>query len=316
MRCSSTRVRRSQKGQVIARLDPIDAKVAVDRAEAEQRAANATLLAARAEEARTARELARQEALFRGAATAQSSLDQARSAYEAAHAQTGAAFARLDASREAVASARLGVSNTVIRAPFTGTVVRKLADEGAVLAPAAIMTENVGGIVELVDLGQLEVEAEVGEDSLARVRIGQPALVVLDAFANKVFRGRVESLRPTIERAKATGTVKISFVDPPTDVLPDMAARISFLKAPLPNDALNQGPELRVPASAVVERGGRPVVFTIDKDRVSEVPVRTGKRIGDEVVLAEGPKPGTQIVERPRAKLKSGARVRVEVQGS
>ncbi|MFP2927323.1 efflux RND transporter periplasmic adaptor subunit, partial [Pyxidicoccus sp. 3LG] len=221
-----------------------------------------------------------------------------------------AAHALLGVARRAREAARLMLSHTVVRAPFTGTVARKLADEGAVLAPAALEGTNLGGIIELVDLDALEVEAEVSEEQLSRIRAGQPALIFLDAFPDQAFRARVGTVRPAIDRSKATATVMVRFDSVPEGALPDMGAKVSFLKSELPPDALDpKATPPRVPATAVVDGA----VWVVKDGRLERQPVRVGPRVGEEVALEQGPPPGTQVVAAPDArKLREGRRVKVE----
>ncbi|HEY3358955.1 MAG TPA: efflux RND transporter periplasmic adaptor subunit [Polyangia bacterium] len=300
-----------QAGEVVARLDDDDARVAVSQAEARARAAAAQLADAEAQSAKARRDLADSRVLAARGVASRQELKNALTTEEAVAARRGAAGAELAAARQAAAATRLTLEHTVIRAPFTGTVVRKLADEGAVLAPAALDQPNTGGIIELVDLGQLEVEAEVSEDQLARVRHAEPALIFLDAYPRRTFRGQAATVRPAIDRAKGTAVVKVDFRPQPRGVFPGMAARVSFLERPVDEQGLRTEPRLRVPAAAVVERDGRAVVLTIEGGRVHAVPVQPAERRGNEVALHAGPRPGTRIVAAPGPKLRDGARVRV-----
>ncbi|MFY0576726.1 efflux RND transporter periplasmic adaptor subunit [Cystobacter fuscus] len=179
-----------KEGQVLARLDDRDARVMDARARAESRAAHQRLLAARATATRARNDLARAERLAQAQVITRASLEESQALARASSAEELAASAQLTAARRAAEAAELQLSHTVVRAPFPGTVVRKLADEGAVLAPAALEQENIGGIVELVDLGALEVEAEVSEEQLPRIEVGQPALIFLDAYPDRLSPGR------------------------------------------------------------------------------------------------------------------------------
>lgn len=302
-----------REGQVVARLDQADAKVAVQQAEAQLRNAIARIGAARANLVKTQNDARRAQALYRGNAISRADLQTAQSARDAAAAELKAAIAQRGVAEEMARAARLNLEHTVIRAPFAGTVARKLADEGAVLAPAAITQQNVGGIIELVDLNTLDVEAEVSEDQLRNVRTGQPALIFLDAFPDHVFRAVTGTVRPAVDRSKATATVKVEFRDPPQGVLPDMAAKIAFLSQDVPPEQLaNAQGRLRIPASAVIQRGGQPVVLAVENGRLRAEPVKVGERVGDEVALQAGPAVGAQVVTAPSDRLRPGARVRVK----
>jgi RND family efflux transporter MFP subunit len=307
---------RVKAGQLIARLDDDDAKVALRQADADERAARGRVAQAKAALDKATRDRARAEQLYAGGAIDRQSRDDARSAEASARAAVTTAEGQLAAARAARSAAALHLSQTRVEAPFTGTIVKKLADEGAVLAPASITATNVGGIVEMVDLDALEVDAEVSETELSKIARGQPALVFLDAFPDRVFRAKAGSVRPAIDRSKATAVVKVLFDEPPEGALPDMGAKVSFLKAPLDAQDLAHEPRLRVPSKAVTERNGHAVVLTVKDGRVEPAEVEIAERLGDEAVLKTGPAPGTPIVADATGDLHAGERVRVRAEGS
>jgi HlyD family secretion protein len=300
-----------QEGDVIARLDDSDARAQLREAEARARAARAELASASAADAKARRDLDVDARLAASGAISATALLDAQTQANAARAQAGAAREELSAALAAREAARLRLDDMVVRAPFAGTVVKKLADEGAVLAPAAVSDVSIGGIVELVDLNHLNVEAEVSEDRLASIREGQPALIFLDAYPDQVFRGSATTIRPTIDRSKATAIVKVVFDPVPERVYPNMGAKVSFLSGEMSPDRLATEPRLRVPASAVVQRGDRQMVLTVRGGRVHGEPVRVAERHGDEMALVQGPAPGTQVIAAPPKRLREGSRVRV-----
>lgn len=306
-----------KEGQVIARLEDSDARAALARAQAEVKAAQARLASAEARNVNAQIVSRRTQRLSRQGVVARSDLDSAVSAGNAAAAEQRAAAAQLVSARRALDATELQVQHTIVRAPFTGTVAKKIADVGAVLAPAALGEANLGGIIELVDLGALEVEADVSEEQLSRIHPGQPALIFLDAYPDKAFPAHTGSVRPSIDRSKATAQVKVQFDEPPKGVLPDMGAKVAFLKEAVPPEALAQGgKELRVPASAVVSGKNGPAVWVVDNGRVHQQPVKPGARVGQEVRLEAGPAPGTQVVAAPDARLREGRAVKVKTEGA
>lgn len=306
-----------QEGQVLARLDDRDARAALERARAEVDSARGQLAVARARDTNAQIVLKRTRGLAKVGAVPLAQLDDAVAAANAASAEQDAALAQLSAARRAREAAELQLGHTIIRAPFTGTVARKIADVGAVLAPAALGEANLGGIVELVDLGALEVEAEVSEEQLSRIQPGQPALIFLDAFPDQAFRARTGPVRPSIDRSKATAQVKVLFEEVPRGVLPDMGAKVAFLKEDVPPEALAKDARaLRVPASAVVDGANGPAVWVVDNGQVRQQPVKPGARVGEEVELKEGPPPGTQVVVAPDSRLRAGRAVKVRTEGA
>ncbi|MCY1019213.1 efflux RND transporter periplasmic adaptor subunit [Pyxidicoccus sp. MSG2] len=303
-----------KQGQVIARLDDRDARVALDRAEAEVLAAQAQLAASRAQAQNARRTTERTRNLAKQGVIPSAELLDVETAGSASQEELNAASARLGVAVRVREGARLQLSHTVVRAPFDGVVARKLADEGAMLAPAALEGTDLGGIIELVDLDALEVEAEVSEEQLSRIQPGQPALIFLDAFPDRAFSASVATVRPAIDRSKATATVMVRFQSVPKGALPDMGAKVSFLREPLPPDALDaKARSSRVPSSAVVQDGGGPAVWVVKDGRLARQPVRLGARVGEEVSLVEGPPAGTQVVVAPDSRrLREGRRVKVE----
>jgi len=299
------------EGDILARLEDSDAVAALGQAQAQGLSANGQLGVARAARIKADRDLDRTARLAATGALSPNALDDARSQADSARENERAAVAQLRASADATAAARIRLDDTVIRAPFTGTISKKLADEGAVLAPAAVSDVNVGGIVEMVDLGSLDVEAELSEDRLASVREGQPALIFLDAYPEKVFQGVTGTVRPTIDKAKATAVVKVSFLQPPSGVFPNMGAKVSFLKRPVDAASLENEARLRVPRSALVNIGGRDTVFVVEGGRVRSETVSVVGDVGNEVMLRQGPPPGTQIVAAPVSRVRDGSKVRV-----
>jgi multidrug efflux pump subunit AcrA (membrane-fusion protein) len=142
------------------------------------------------------------------------------------------------------------------------------------------------------------------------IALGTPTEIVLDAFPSRRYRGKTEEITPQVNRSKATVIVRVSFVDDKTGVLPDMAARVSFLNKPLDPEALKQPPKIIVPSSAVAERGGAKVVFVVEDDVVRMVPVKLGPSFGRGFELSEGPRPGTRLVAEPPELLSDGQRVK------
>src|SRR5206468_12154326 len=102
---------------------------------------------------------------------------------------------------------------------------------------------------------------------------------------------------------------KISFRELDLRILPDMSAKVAFLSEPVPPE--QRAPRPAVNPAAIVERGGRSVLFVVRDRRVSAVPVQTGSRIGDVIELKQGPQPGEKVVLRPPSKLKDGMLVQL-----
>jgi multidrug efflux pump subunit AcrA (membrane-fusion protein) len=175
------------------------------------------------------------------------------------------------------------------------------------VTPFSNATDSKGAVVSMADMSTLEVEADVSESSLAKVHVGQPAEIVLDALPDVRFRGHISRIVPTVDRAKATVMTKVRFdaIDP--RVLPEMSAKVSFLSQEV--TAEQQKPLVAVASDAIVQRDGRNVVFVVRDGRAVEVPVTPGAKIGDTTAVAGDVKPGEKAVAHPSPALRGGVAV-------
>jgi len=288
---------RVRAGQVIARIEDADIKAQLAQAEANVQVSRAELHDAQ-------RSLARERLLGDSGASSQASVDAAEARYERVKASIAAAEA-------AVVAAQVALENTVIRAPFDGTVLTKNADVGEVVAPLAASAFSKSAVVTIADLRSLQVEADVAESNLEAVGPGQPCEIVLDAYPDVPYPGSVAMIVPTADRAKATVQVKVAFRSYDARVLPEMSAKVHFLPRPS-RVAVDTQPVLVVPGTAVAERNGRRVVFVVQRGRAVEVPVVVGRQVGSSVAIREGLHPGVQVVDSVGARLRGGAKVTVQ----
>src|SRR5437762_9048259 len=301
-----------KKGQLIAVLEDQDYKAQVVQAEADVRSAQARERRAEVEvrDAQRAyeRELILQEKNYSTAAA----LDQATARLDGAKASLGAARSETGSARARVDVAKVNLENCYVRAPFDGRITQKLTDIGEIVFGAfSAGTGGRGGIASLADFSTLQVEADVSESQVAKLALGTPAEIVLDAFPDRRYRGKVAEVRPRVDRAKATVTVKVAFVDDPRDVLPDMGAKVTFLAKELDAAQAKAAPISAVQSDAVVERGENKVVWVVGaNDEVRATPVVTGAPMGGLVALREGPPAGTKVVRRPNGELRPGMRIK------
>jgi RND family efflux transporter MFP subunit len=216
-----------------------------------------------------------------------------------------------------VAGTRLAaanVENLNVRAPFGGTVLRKDAEVGEIVAPSSAgggLTRTA--IVTMADLGTLEVEVDVNEAYIARVTNGQPARITLDAYPDTSFAGRVRQVVPTADRQKATVLVKVAITDKDPRILPEMGARVDFVPAGQSAEQAKAPRRVYAPAAAVVTdaKAGVSRVWTVGTDdRVKSETVTTGAVQGDRIEVKDGLAGDETLVLSPPAGLKSGAKIR------
>jgi len=303
------------------------------RLEDEEVRANLALVQAEAADASRELELTRK--LFDRGVRPQNAVDRALTTY--------------DRARARVKVARVALEDRVLRAPFDGTVVRKLSDVGEFLN-LAITPDGMPGtaVVELADLDQLNVELEINETELRKLEVGMSALVLPEARPNNRYLGRLEKVSSQADRVKGTIQAWVRIDRPDGELLPGMTSKVRFLSFP-PREEIRVA--AAVPASSVVRKNGSEMVFAVEDGRVRPIPVRTQSPVrapapgvtsgrnaelgfsaiavatmttaqaaassGSDssepayVALLQGPPEGTYIIENPSPELDSGSRVRI-----
>lgn len=308
-------------GELIGRIDASDvvaglavAEAGVRQAEAGQAQAQASLRQAQVEDGNARAELERAMALQAQGFFSAQAVDAARRRADAARAAVAAAQAAIAAAQavrgQAAANVRVQAvnrDNTEIRAPFDGVVLVKNANVGDMITPFSSATGSQGAVVTMADMGTLEVEADVSESNVGRVRIDQPVEIALDALPNERFRGSVSRVVPTVDRAKATVMTKVRFEKLDPRVLPEMSAKVVFLTK-RPSEA-DQKPVLAVNPKALVERDGRKVVLRLAGDTLEAVPVTAGRALGDVTEVTGALQAGDRLVLSPADALHAGSKV-------
>jgi RND family efflux transporter MFP subunit len=220
--------------------------------------------------------------------------------------------AQLNAAHAQVELARVNLENTRVRAPFDGTVLRKDAEVGEIVAPSSAgggLTRTA--IVTMADLGTLEVEVDVNEAYIAQIRNEQAARITLDAYPDTSFAGRVRQVVPTADRQKATVQVKVSILDRDRRILPEMGAKVVFLREADAGPVAAAPRRVTVPAAALVSAADGAKVWVLENGRVAARGVEVGPASGEVVEIRKGLAGGESVVLNPPAGLADGARVRV-----
>ena len=295
---------RVREGAVIARLESADYEAQVLRAKAAVQRAEADLNEAR-RQSRIAEGLAREKVA-------------SEDAKDAAASRVNLADAALSQARADLAVSEANYQNTLIKAPFTGVVVKKMAEVGesvAPIPPGVNLSTSSGAIVALADFASLEVEADVNESNVARLRPDQPAEVSVEAFPDRTYKAKLRQVIPTADRTKATVLVKVTILDKDKDLKPEMSAKVTFLE---PDNTRNRTskqaatPVVQVPKEAVVTRNGKSVVFEIEESRVHERAVTAGIEWQGQIEIKQGLSGSETLVANPPETLHDGDAVKVK----
>jgi RND family efflux transporter MFP subunit len=297
---------RVKKDEVVARIENRDVGATLGQAQANVKVAQANLEQGQAELLDAQANFKRSADLLNQKFIAAATYDTAQARLTKAKANISGYTAAIAAARANAQAAQVALDQTVIRAPFDGVILTKNANVGDNITPFSSAADSKGAVVTIADMDTLEVEADVSESSLSKIRVDQPAEIQLDAFPELRLAGTVSRMVPTVDRSKATLLVKVRFVDRDPRVLPDMSAKVAFLSKAVPPE--ERQPVTAVQPTAIVTRDGKQVVFVFDADKVKQVSVTQGRKIG-ELVEVRGVKPGQKVVLAPDAKLQDGQAV-------
>ena len=309
---------RVEAGQIIALLDDSNWRAALAQSKAQLQQAEANVASAQTafDDAKPIFERsAKQKA---AAVISAESFDESRAQYDVAHNNLLIAQSGLEAARAGVEVAQRSLDDTVIRAPFAGVVTEKTAQPGEMVSPISAgggFTRT--GIGTIVDMESLEVEVDVSENFINRVRPKQPVTIKLNAYPDWDIPGSVIAMIPTADRAKATVKVRIAIGQKDPRIIPEMGARVAFLSDNEPAAAgTDKSPVAGViiPAEAIAASGTASIVFVVHGSSVERRAIQLGGKISSGQIVTAGLEPGISVALGDLSKLSDGARVRVEKQ--
>jgi RND family efflux transporter MFP subunit len=288
---------RVSAGQELVQLDARSYEAALREAQAE-------LVRARADVTLQRRELVRARELRQRNVLSQQDLDVAENKLQVAQAQV----AQLEAQ---VASRKVDLEDTVIRAPTDGVILEKLKEVGEIAVPGGFA--GSGDLIRMANLDDMRAEVDVNETDLSRVSLGQPAVVVPDAYPDHRYDARVVKMYPQINRQKGTLKVEVKIQAPDALLKPDMSVRITFLAAAKPaGNAGSSQPVVLAPRAAIRSEGGTSFVWVVTEGRLHRQAVEVAGSSGsDGVVVSKGIAGGEALVVGDAAGLREGGRVAI-----
>jgi RND family efflux transporter MFP subunit len=305
------------KGDILGRLADDDIRAQEMQIEAEIASREALLREARANRDDLQLEYERQDNLIREGAVSQESYESAKTALDMATARVASADALLENVKAKLEVVRTEIDKTRIRAPFDGTILRKEAEVGEIIGPGfgGNLSGDLTALVTMCDMRTLEVEVDVNESYIGRLREGQPASIVLDAFPGEEYPGEIRRIVPTANRQKATIQIKVAFRDINERVMPEMGAQVSF-RGEESGEAVGSAEEIWIPAEALRSWEGKTAIFAVADGRVKLVSVRSGPVSGGRVPVLSGLLPGERVIVGGPGDLRPGQKVRFEEDGN
>jgi RND family efflux transporter MFP subunit len=307
---------RVEAGEVIARLDDSNWKAALAQSNAQLQQAQANLVSAQTafDDAKPIFERSEKQKV--AAVISAQSFDEAHAQFNVSRNNLLIAQSALEAARAGVAVAQRSLDDTVIRAPFSGVVTEKAAQPGEMVSPVSAgggFTRT--GIGTVVDMDSLEVEVDVSENFINRVRPSQPVTIKLNAYPDWEIPGAVIAMIPTADRAKATVKVRIAIKQKDPRIIPEMGARVSFLAEKEPSSGAEKPSVVRgviIPAEAVQSAGDASVVYVVHDSAVERRAVRLGAKTSAGQIIVAGLEAGNIVALGDLTKLHDGVRIRIE----
>lgn len=296
-----------KKGQILARLEDSSQLAYLNSAKASAGAAHASVADVQARLAQAERDQRRQEDLAARKLVPAQQAEQARTQVATLRADLASSVAQAKAADAQVQVAQVNYDYTVVRAPFAGVITQKAAQVGEIIAPAAAgggFTRT--GVGTIVDMDSLEVDVDVNEAYIGRVKPAMPAEAVLDAYPDWTIPARVIAIVPAADRGKATVKVRVALEQKDARIVPDMGVRVSFLDHAAPQTT--EAPKgVLIPATAIVTRGNRQVVFVAADGHAHLHVVQPAKQtFGDLRLVPTGLAVGAAVIDQPPATLADG----------
>lgn len=286
-----------QKGEIIAKVESEDIQANLDLA-------RANLDYALADSVQAASQFARNQELLNAGSITEDQFESYKALYDKS-------IATLKARRAQVNAATIDLDNTNIRAPFTGKVIRKIAEIGDIVAPFASSASSAGAVVSLADMSSLEVEADVSESNIQKVKMNQPCEIVLDAYSDVKYTGYVKNIVPTANRASATIMTRIAFDQLDSLIYPEMSARVYFMNPEHEAVTVEEPSFIGVSQNAIKEDEAGKYAYLIKGDYVEKRPIEVGKTVGRMVEVKSGLAVDDEVVLTPPGRLKDGDKIKI-----
>ena len=299
-------------GQVIAKLDDTNIRAALNESQAQLNYAKAALAETQVNLANAQRDYDRQRSLLVGHFVSQAAVDNSQTTLEALRAQLATQQSNVSVVLGNVRVAERNLDDTVVRAPFSGVVTVKAAQPGEMVSPISAgggFTRT--GIGTVVDMDSLEIQVDVNENFINRVRPSQQVTAKLNAYPDLPISAHVIAVIPTADRSKGTVTVRIALDQRDSRILPEMGVRVAFLEDAVPAAPGTLSSGLVLPANAVLGSGAIGSVFVVHGDSVEQRAVRLGAADADGVLILSGLTAADRVAAGDLTSLKDGARIRI-----
>ncbi len=292
---------RVRVGDLIAELERAELEQQVRRAEAAIEVSRAALAQRRAELLNAEAVLRRAEKLREDGLIAPQDYEMQKTQAAVVRSQVKLSEAQVRQAEAELRELKIQLEQTRIYAPIPGQVAARYVDVGALVSPNT-------PVVRIVNLTTLITAANVPERDVGKLRVGNRAVVRVDAFGDREFTGRVARIAPVLDAATRSANIEIEIPNPGGFLKAEMFARVEL-------DLGTTREAILIPREALVYRGSQAGVYLIQGDRPEFRPIETGLTQGGKVEVLANLEPGTEIVGQGSAMLSEGDRIRIAGRG-
>ena len=252
-------------------------------------------------------------ALLKEGIVTQADVDTAKASVDSIAARIGMLNQQTKVTERQIDMAQTDLDNTIIRAPFSGVAISRDAQAGEMVSPVSAgggFTRT--GICTMVDMRSLEIEVDVNESYIGRVKPGQDVTAMLDAYPDWQIPAEVITAVPTADRQKATVLVRVRFKQLDPRILPDMGIKVTFLADRGTAPVATMRPITLVPKAAIVTEGGQAYAFVLTGETVERRAIKTGGADGDKLEVVAGLTSRDRVVVSPPPTLAAGKKIVVK----
>jgi HlyD family secretion protein len=286
---------RVSRGQRLAKIEDFEIQEQVKQAEAAQQVSEATIRQREADLKLAQTNAERSRNLFERQLLPKQTLDDNEARYQSAIASVDLARAQASQSKARLDELRINLGNTIITSPVNGFVSKRTVD------PGAFVSQNVQ-VVEVVEISTVRLVANVVEKDLNELKTGNTTRVEVDAFPGEVFTGRIARVSPVLDPATRTAPIEIEIPNSEARLKPGMYARVSVTTS-------TRKQALVVPATAIVDLGGRRGVFTPLNESAVFRALDLGTEQNDIVEVLAGLAEGDTVITTGSSALRDGDRI-------
>ena len=285
------------KGELIAELEDDELLQQVSRAKAALAVVAASARQRKAELENSKANLERYRRLVEEGLASRIDFEEKQTAREVVQAQLQLTEAQRGQAQAEMNELMIRLEQTKIYSPMNGHIAKRHIDQGALVNPST-------PIVSLVNLSTMVTMASVPEHDVGRLRVGNTAIVEVDAFGERSFQGKVARISPVLDPATRTATVEVEIPNQEGGLRAEMFARVKL-------DLGGTREAVLIPRESLVYRGTQPGVFLLDRQRAIFHAIETGGTLGEDVEVVGNLQAGTTIVTRGASMLREGDQVKI-----